>query len=215
MNKKMVSESINDFLNYEEDLVPNEDFEEEIEDVEYTEKIEDADFPEDEDGEEYIEVENRLDEMDRDFNRQIELPEFSRTPFAIKLIDGREFEGVPMARLNAAQAFLFKIDGQIKKIKAEDIARYEVAVREEEPISESLIPGEYTFTDYMFEIADAIKTDVSDWEFLVDKTDEQDLIDWLEENQDLWNLQALFQAGVSADDAANKIILDLQDDEEE
>lgn len=213
--KKMVSESVNDFLNYEEDIVPNDDSSDENMDVEYEENIEDVDFPEDEEGEEYIEVENGLDEMNRDFNRQIELPEYTRTPFIIKLKDKREIEGVPMAKLSSGQGFLFKIEGQIKKIRVEDIARYQMVIKEEEPISESLIPGEYTFTDYMFEIADAIKTDVPDWEFLVNKEDEQDLIDWIEENQDLWDLELQFKSGISADDAANKIILDLQDRDNE
>jgi len=118
--KKMVSEDIHDFLDPEE-VDPE---------LSAIEAVEDDDFPEDENGEEYIEIENPMDRMKKVFRAEIAAPEFSRITFLLDLKDGRSFEGTPMAELSSGD-FLFKVEGQIKKIKLSDILKFDTLVEEE------------------------------------------------------------------------------------
>lgn len=125
---KMVSENINDFLTHDDEIDPE---------LSAIEAIEDDEFPEDENGEEYIEVENPVDEMKKVFKAEIAIPEYSRSSFILELKDGRTLEGIPMAEFQAADAFLFKIEGQIKKLKLSDISNFSIIEEEtEEEISE-------------------------------------------------------------------------------
>lgn len=132
--KKAVSENINDFLHEQE-----YEFDAELSDVE---PIEDVDFSEEEDGEEYIEIESTMDKMRKVFGNELKTPEYSRLTFLLKLKDGSKIEGVPMAELPSGDAFLFKIDGQIKKIKLENIYNFSV-MEEEEIVNEDFSGGPF------------------------------------------------------------------------
>ena len=137
----MVSENINDFINHYDDNgseVPS------IEDIEELENIEDEEFPEDEEGDEYIEVENSIDQMRIAFKAEIAAPEYSRVSVLLKLKNGEILEGVPMAELSSGD-FLFKIEGQIKKIKLAEILNFEVSGETEEDLEESYEPAKAKF----------------------------------------------------------------------
>jgi len=110
---KMVSESINDFLNYDD---PAEDIVD-AEDLEGIEDIENADLPEEE-----LEVEDMSDEFTQAFRAELSISEFNRLSFFIKLKTGEEFEAIPMAEMDGSKAFLFKIEDQIRKIPLSNIA---------------------------------------------------------------------------------------------
>jgi hypothetical protein len=200
--KKMVSEDVHDFLNPEE-VDPE---------LSAIEAIEDDEFSEDENGEESIEIEKPVDKMRNIFRTEIATPEYSRPTFFLKLKDGRTFEGTPMAELSATEAFLFKIEGQLKKIKLADIQNFNLIEEPEEAVNEGY--GEYRFSDYTADISNFIEATIPDWKFLIGEED-RELIDWLEENQDLWDLQSLFAAGVPSEDAAQNIIEELQEGENE
>jgi hypothetical protein len=201
--KKMVSEDVHDFLDPEE-------VDPELSAIEAV----DDEFPEDENGEEYIEIENTIDQMKKVFGAEIATPEFSRSNFILKLKDGRTIEGVPMAGLSSTDAFLFKIEGQLKKIKLADIKKIDLVEEpEEEIVNEGY--GEYSFTDYLYDISNFIEASVPDWNTILAGEDDQNLVDWLEENQGLWDLQSLFAAGVPSDDVAIKILEEFQEEEEE
>ncbi len=201
--KKMVSEDVHDFLDPEE-VDPE---------LSAIEAVEDDEFPEDENGEEYIEIENTMDQMKKAFRAEIASPEFSRVNFILQLKDGRTLEGVPMAELSATDAFLFKIEGQLKKIKLENIKKFDVVEESaEEEINESY--GEYSFTDYLYDIANFIEANAPDWNTILSGEEDQELVDWLEENQGLWDLQSLFATGVPSDDVALQILKEFQEEEE-
>jgi hypothetical protein len=118
-----------------------------------------------------------------------------------------------MAELFSSDSFVVKVQGKNQKIKVEDIQDVD-QVLESEEVNEEMTASEYSFTDYMFEIADFIKTEVPDWDILIGD-EEIDLIDWLEKNQDLWDLQSLYSAGVTAEDASTQIMQEIQAVEEE
>jgi hypothetical protein len=200
--KKMVSENINDFIDPEEKVSPEE-----------LEGMPDEEFSEDENGEEYIEIENSIDQMKKIFRAEIAAPEFSRLSYLLKLKDGGEIESTPMAELSSGD-FLFKIEGQLKKIRLSDIQKFQLV---EEELQESLLEdyGEYSFSDYLWDISNFIEANIPDWKNILDGEDEQNLVDWLEENQDLWDLRGLFATGISSDDIAIKILGEFQKKEEE
>lgn len=204
--KKMVSEDVHDFMDPEE-IDPE---------LSAIEAVEDDKFPEDENGEEYIEVENTTDQMKKVFRAEVATPEFSRPNFILQLKDGRTIEGVPMAELSATDAFLFKIEGQLKKIKLADIKKIDL-VEETEEVPEEVNEGygEYSFSDYLYDISNFIEASVPDWKTLMAEEDEQELVDWLEQNQDLWDLEGSFAAGIPSDDVAIKILGEFQGEEEE
>jgi hypothetical protein len=133
--KKAVSENINDFLHEQE-----YEFDAELSDVE---PIEDVDFSEEEDGEEYIEIESTMDKMRKVFGNELKTPEYSRLSYLLKLKDGSKIEGVPMAELPSGDAFLFKINGQIKKIKLENIYNFSAIDLEEEIVNEDFSGGPF------------------------------------------------------------------------
>jgi hypothetical protein len=202
--KKMVSEDVHDFLDPEE-VDPE---------LSAIEAVEDDEFPEDENGEEYIEIENTMDQMKQIFRAEIATPEFSRSNLLLQLKDGRTIEGVPMAELSATDAFLFKVEGQLKKIKLADIKKIDLVEEpEEEIVNEGY--GEYSFSDYLYDISNFIEASVPDWDSILGREDEQNLVEWLEENQDLWDLQSLFAAGVPSEDVAIKILEEFQPEEDE
>lgn len=205
--KKMVSEDIHDFL---DEAIDPEEIDPELSAIE---AVEDDEFPEDENGEEYFEIENLMDKMRKLFRAEILTPEYSRPAFLLKLKDGREFEGTPMAELSATDAFLFKVEGQLKKIKLSDISKFELIEETEEVVNEGY--GEYSFTDYLYDISNFIEASIPDWKSILAGEDEQPLVDWLEENQDLWDLQSLFAAGLPSEDVAIKILEEFQKEEEE
>ena len=131
--KNVVSENINDFLNRFEDEPVSDMPDSEVEGLEDIEK---AEFPEDANGEEYIEVENSTDQMINAFRTEIIIPEFNRKNYLLKFKDGREIEGTPMAELSSGD-FLFKVEGQLKKIKLSDILNFNTFEEEsEEEINE-------------------------------------------------------------------------------
>jgi len=132
--KNVVSENINDFLNRFEDEPVSDIPDSEIEGLE---DIEAAEFPEDANGEEYIEVENSTDQMINAFRTEIIIPEFNRKNYLLKFKDGREIEGTPMAELSSGD-FLFKVEGQLKKIKLSDILNFNAFEEESEEIEESM-----------------------------------------------------------------------------
>jgi hypothetical protein len=148
--KKMVSEDLHDFLEPEE-MDPE---------LSAIEAVEDDDFPEDENGEEYIELENPMDDMKKALRAEIAIPEYSRLPFILELKDGQTLEGVPMAELQAAEAFLFKIEGQIKKIKFSDILNFSMPETEE---AEEEIPEDYSKAKFIQE-SDESEEDLEDEE---------------------------------------------------
>jgi hypothetical protein len=126
--KNVVSENISDFLNRFEDEPISDIPDSEVEGLE---DIEAAEFPEDE-----IEVENSTDQMINAFRTRILIPEFNRKNYLLKFKDGREIEGTPMAELSSGD-FLFKVEGQLKKIKLSDISNFNDLEEEpEEEISE-------------------------------------------------------------------------------
>jgi len=132
--KKMVSEDIHDFIDPEDEVTPEE-----------LEGFPDEEFQEDENGEEYIEVENSMDQMKKAFEAEIAIPEYSRISYLLKLKDGRQIEGTPMAELSSGDAFLFKVEGQLKKIKLADIQNAEEVFQEEESeeVSENFSRGKF------------------------------------------------------------------------
>jgi hypothetical protein len=204
--KKMVSENVKDFLNFNDEPMKISD----MENIENEEVV----YPEDEEGEEYIEVENTMDQMRKIFKNEIESPEYSRSSFILIFKDGKILKGTPMAELSY-DAFLFKVEGQLKKIKIPDLLKFSYVQESKEEVNESF-DGEYPFSDYMLEIANYIKTELPNWDLLVGEEDtERDVIDWLEENQDLWDLQDLYAAGYPAEDAAQKIMVEFQIESEE
>ena len=196
--KKMVFENVHNFLDPELSVI---------------EVVEDDEFSENENGEEYIEIENSMDEMRKVFKSEIATPEFSRPNFILQLKDGRTLEGVPMAELSATDAFLFKIEGQLKKVKLEDIKKIDLAEEPEEIVNEGY--GEYSFTDYLYDIANFIEASVPDWNTVLAGEEDQELVDWLEENQDLWDLQSSFAAGLPSEEVAIQILEEFREEGEE
>lgn len=129
----MVSEDIHDFIDPEDEVTPEE-----------LEGFPDPEFSEDENGEEYIEVENSMDQIQKFFRTEISIPEYSRISYLLKFKDGREVEGVPMAELSTGDAFLFKVEGQLKKIKLADLQNVEEVFQEEsEEVSEDFSRGKF------------------------------------------------------------------------
>jgi hypothetical protein len=139
------------------------------------------------------------DELIKMFRNELLIPEFSRTPFKI-ISNGEEAEGIPMAELSTGDAFLFKINGQIKKIKLSDIS-----INEAKRINGEDIETSYDFSDYLSEISDFIKEKNPDWEVILED-DDIDLIDWLERNQELWDLQFHFEEGTPAEEVAKRFM---------
>lgn len=203
--KKMVSENVHDFMNQEE-VDPE---------LSAIEAVDDDEFSADEDGEEYIDYEIPTDEIIQTIRSEITIPEYSRKSLSIMLKNEPSLiDGVPMAELESGD-FLFKIDGQIKKIKLNQILELDFTSDYEEDVNEGFGNGdedeEYNFDDYMRDVTNYIKNEVPNWDILLGE-ESLDLIDWLEENQDLWDLQDLFTTGVIAEDAAVKIIEDFQEE---
>lgn len=200
--KQIVSEDFGNFL--KEELSP-----EIVGDPEEDIPIDITGMPDMEEDE--VNIEDRKDEIRRILKNELLIPEFSREPLLFKLRNSTEIEGVPMAELFSSDSFVVKVQGKNQKIKVEDIQDIEQAFEE---VNEEMTSQEYSFTDYMFEIADFIKTEVPDWDILIGD-EEIDLIDWLEKNQDLWDLQSLYAAGVTAEDASTQIMQEIQAVEEE
>jgi hypothetical protein len=202
--KQIVSEDFGDFL--KEELNPEivGDSEEDI-------PIDISGMPDMQEDE--VAIEDRKDEIRRILKNELLIPEFSRETLLFKLKNSTEIEGVPMAELFSSDSFVVKVQGKNQKIKVEDIQDVD-QVLESEEVNEEMTASEYSFTDYMFEIADFIKTEVPDWDILIGD-EEIDLIDWLEKNQDLWDLQSLYSAGVTAEDASTQIMQEIQAVEEE
>jgi hypothetical protein len=185
--KNMVSENVHDFMNPEEDP-----------ELSAIEAVEDDEFTTGESGEEDIDYEIPEDEIIQTIRSELNIPEYSRKSLSVMLKDGLVIDGIPMGELNSGD-FLFKIDGQIKKIRLNQILGLDFTPELEEEINENF-DSEYTFSDYIQEIADYIKTEVYLGE------DDQDLIDYIKENQDLWDLQNLFDTGVSSEKVAIQIL---------
>lgn len=120
---KAVFEDIDDFIK-------NDEFDAELS---TDNAIEDVEFPEEE--EEGIEIESDMDRIKKIFRNELRTPEYGRMFYELKMRDGSKIEGVPMAELPSGDAFLFKINGQIKKIKLENINKISAV---EEEINESL-----------------------------------------------------------------------------
>lgn len=198
--EKMVSENVHDFI---EEVDPE---------LSAIEAVEDNEFSADENGEEYFEIENSVDELKKIFRSEIATPEFSRPNYILQIKDGRTIEGIPMAELSATDAFLFKIEGQLKKIRLEDIKNFSL-VEEPEEVNEGY--GEYSFADYLYDISNFIETSVPDWNTLLAGEDDQNLVDWLEENQDLWDLQSSFAAGLPSEEVAIQILEEFREEGEE
>jgi hypothetical protein len=161
---KMVSEDIHDFLD------PGE-----IDPDLLTMDMGNDNFLEDENGEEYIEMENTTDQMKKVFRTEIAIPEYSRSTYLLELKDKKSFEGTPMAELSSTNAFLFKIDGQLKKIKLADIVKFKILDGEE---SEEIIES---FSKAKF-ISESIESKNYAEEFLIDYPEdftEEDLVSWV------------------------------------
>lgn len=197
--KKMVSENIHDFINREE-VDPE---------LSAIEAIEDDEFSADENGEESIDYEVPTDEIIQTIRSEISISEYSRKSLSIMFKDGLVIDGVPMAELDSGD-FLFKIDGQIEKIRLNQIIGLDFTPDSEEIVNEGY--GEYGFTDYLYDISNFIEASVPDWNIVLVREDDQNLVNWLEENQDLWDLQSLFAAGVSSEDVALQILEESQKD---
>ena len=201
----MVSEDVHDFLNPEKiDL-----------DLSVIKDLGDESLKNN-DEEPYIEIENTIDQMKKIFRTEIASPEFSRGIFTLQLNDGRTLEGTPMAELSTGNAFLFKINGHIQKIKLPNIREFDLAEEIEKSKSERELDEEYNgynFIDYLYDISDFIESHILD-RGLVGEED-QELVGWLEENQDSWDLQNLFVTGVPSNEIALQILKEFQYDEEE
>jgi hypothetical protein len=183
---KLVSENFEDFLN--ENEINEHHLDSELESEEDIDVIEDV-MPEDmadTESEEEIEYFNDLDELKKYLHNELVVPEYSRTPLTCRIPGQGEMEGIPMAELSNGEAFLFKINGQIKKVKIQDILINE-NLNEEFSRDES-------FDNYLEEVTNLIKMDVPEWE-----DNDPDFIDWIRDS---------FMKGVSAEESANMVIQD-------
>jgi hypothetical protein len=144
-NMKMVSEKLKDFLN---------EFEQDDDTALF---VSDSDFintDDIDDNVEEIEIENNIDEMIKLFANELIAPEFLRLSFILKLKTGT-IEAVPMAQLSG-EAFLFKVEGQLKKIKISDI----LGVQSDEEEEEEEEVGE---VQEIQEIEEGMNEDFNEW----------------------------------------------------
>jgi hypothetical protein len=203
MKKQIVSEDFGNFLReeLEPEIVGNSE-----EDI----PIDISGMPDMEEDD----MEDRKDEIRRILKNELLIPEFSRETLLFKLKNSSEVEGVPMAELFSSDSFVVKIQGKNQKIKVEDILDINQIFEEpEEIVNEGY--GEYNFADYLYDISNFIEASVPDWNTVLAGEDDQNLVNWLEENQDLWDLQSLFSAGVPSEDAALQILEEFQAANEE
>ena len=202
--KRIVSEDFGDFL--KEELNPEEiGVEIDPDDA----SIDISGMPDME--EEEVVTEDQKDEIKRILKNELSIPEFSRETIIFKLKRGEEIQGIPMAEFPSGNTFVIKVEGKNQKIKIEDIVDIDQVF---ESVNEEITSDKFSFTDYMFAISDFIKTEVPDWDILIGE-EETDLIDWIEKNQDLWDLQSLYEAGITPEDASIQIMEEIQAIEEE
>ena len=204
-NSQIVSEDFGDFLKEELDI------EDSFNDTDCIDTSGMPDLEEDE-----VTMEDRKDKIRQILKNELNSPEFLRDTFIFKIknIPG-EIQGIPLGEFPSSDAFIFKINGQIKKIKLEDITS-DLRSNIEESIHEEINLSDANLKTYINEISNHIKIVVSDWEWLIGEEDyRKDLADWLEENQDLWDFKSSMVAEVSTEDMAHQIIEELQSGEDE
>jgi hypothetical protein len=162
------------------------------EDAELTgpEEIEDIEI-EDEVGNPNLDVAKML-------NHELQVPEFSRAFIKFKVLGtGEKVRGVPMAKMGGGTAYLFKTASGLKKVKLTDM------------IMESLNEEIHPFTEYIFEVADIIKTEVPDWQEILASINEEydDVVTWLETDKVGFDL---LNRDIPAEEAAMEAIQYLE-----